>query len=192
MEPKKGAFVDWKKARQMVVEASEKYKFDINPDELVGELNVSRKQKVEILKVLIRGAKILIMDEPTAVLTPQETEELFVQLLELKKSGHTIIFISHKLKEIKEICDRITIMRAGNGVGTYIVKDITTSDISRLMIGRDVINKIVKPEVEKLDTALDVKNIKVVNIDGKLAVNDVTFRVREREILGIAAIEGNG
>ncbi|AMC93276.1 ABC transporter ATP-binding protein [Erysipelothrix larvae] len=192
MEPRKGIRIDWDKARSIVEEASKKYNFNIKPDQLIVDLNVSQKQKVEILKVLIRGANVLIMDEPTAVLTPQETEELFAQLIELKKSGHTILFISHKLKEIKEICDRITIMRSGKEVGVYHVKDVTTSDISRLMIGRDVINAINKPEAKRGYTTLDVKNLKVVSIDQKIVVNDVSFCVKKGEILGIAAIEGNG
>lgn len=192
MEPKKGLSIDEEAAYQMVSEVNEKYQFGLDPHALISDLNVSQRQKVEILKVLIRGAKILIMDEPTAVLTPQETDELFVQLESLKKSGHTIIFISHKLKEIKAICDRMTIMRNARYVGTYDVEGISTEDISKLMIGRDVVLKIEKDEPNILDVALNAKNIRVVADDGKEVVKDVSFLVREGEILGIAAIEGNG
>ncbi|QIK69631.1 ABC transporter ATP-binding protein [Erysipelothrix sp. HDW6C] len=192
MEPKKGLFLDVNEARRQVKEASDKYNFGIDPNTKIVDMSVSQRQKVEILKVLIRGAKILIMDEPTAVLTPQETEELFVQLLELKKSGHTIIFISHKLKEIKSICDRITIMRSGKYIGCYTVADITTDDISRMMIGRDIVTKINKPKAKPLDTALNAENIIVINDEGKEAVRNISLRIREGEILGIAAIEGNG
>lgn len=192
MEPKKGLFLDRQKARKMVVEASEKYNFKLNPDARIADMSVSQRQKVEILKVLIRGAKILIMDEPTAVLTPQETDELFEQLLELKKSGHTIIFISHKLKEIKAICDNITIMRAGKWIGQYVVADVSTDEISRLMIGRDVITKIDKTPAQPQRSVLEAKNIIVVDDEGKEIVKDLSLRVRAGEIMGIAAIEGNG
>lgn len=192
MEPKKGRSIDLEEARRQVREASEKYSFDLDPDDMIIDMSVSQKQKVEILKVLIRGAKILIMDEPTAVLTPQETTEFFEQLKQLRDTGHTIIFISHKLKEIKSICDRITIMRAGKYIGVYEVKDVTTDDISRLMIGRDIVSKIDKKKASPLDTALNAQNILVINDEGKTVVKNVSLRIREGEILGIAAIEGNG
>lgn len=192
MEPKKGIFLDTDKARQMIVEASNRYNFKLDPDERIADMNVSQRQKVEILKVLIRGAKIIIMDEPTAVLTPQETDELFEQLLELKKEGHTIIFISHKLKEIKAICDRITIMRSGRTIGQYEVKNVTTDEISSLMIGRDIVTKIDKPVAKPRETVLEAKNIIVVDDEGKEVVKDLSLRVRAGEIMGIAAIEGNG
>lgn len=192
MEPKKFGMVDLEEARRQVEEVSEKYKFDVDPDRLVQDMSVSQKQKVEILKVLIRGAKILIMDEPTAVLTPQETDELFDQLLELKKTGHTIIFISHKLNEIKAICDRMTIMRSSKTIGTYDVEDLTTQEISRLMIGRDVVREIEKTPPKPKDTTLDVRDLIVINDEEKEVVRGVSLRVRNGEILGIAAIDGNG
>lgn len=191
MEPKKGLFIDKDHARNKVIEFSIKYNLGVNPNQKVKNLSVSQKQKVEILKVLIRGAKILILDEPTAVLTPQETEELFEQILKLKEQNHTIIFISHKLKEIKEICDKITIMRNGYGVGTYDVEDITTEDISRLMIGRDIDSKIVKKIANPKEIILKVEDLRVVK-DNIETVKGVNFIVRSGQILGIAAIEGNG
>lgn len=192
MEPKKGIIFDKEKATKMVEEVSKKYNFNINPNTYISDMNVSQKQKVEILKVLIRGAKILILDEPTAVLTPQETDELFEQLLMLKKEGHTIIFISHKLKEIKSICDRITIMKLGLSVGTYYLEGMTTDDISRLMIGRDVVTSIEKAPAQPREVVLEAKNINVVNDESKLVVDNVSITVHAGEIVGIAAIEGNG
>lgn len=192
MEPKKGLFIDLKEAERQVQEASDKYGFDINPTDLISDMSVSQKQKVEILKVLIRGAKILIMDEPTAVLTPQETEEFFDQLLHLKQEGHTIIFISHKLKEIKSICDRITIMRAGKYIGVYEVEDMSTDDISRLMIGRNIDTEIHKTKANPKHTVLDARNIIVVDEKGTEVVRNVNVNVKSGQILGIAAIEGNG
>ncbi len=192
MEPKNGLFINLDEARKQVLAASEKYNFKLDPDEKVMHLNVSQKQKVEILKVLIRGAEILIMDEPTAVLTPQETQELFVQLKELKASGHTIIFISHKLKEITDICDRMTIMRSGKEVGSYDVAGVTTDQISSLMIGRDFVKEIKKDKAKPENVVLDVTNLSAFNEEGIEVVKDLSVRVREGEILGIAAVEGNG
>lgn len=192
MEPKNGLFIDMNKARRQVKEASEKYNFKLDPDEKVMHLNVSQKQKVEILKVLIRGAEILIMDEPTAVLTPQETQELFVQLKELRASGHTIIFISHKLKEITDICDRMTIMRSGKEVGAYDVEGVTTDQISSLMIGRDFVKEINKTPAQPGEIVLNVENLSAFNEEGIEVVKDLSVIVREGEILGIAAVEGNG
>src|SRR5699024_10420729 len=166
MEPKKGLSIDKNKAYEMVKEVNEKYGFRLNPNAPISELNVAQRQKVEILKVLIRGAKILIMDEPTAVLTPQETEELFIQLEELKKTGHTIIFISHKLKEIKAICDRMTIMRGGKYIGNYEVAEMTTADISRLMIGRDIVKEINKKKANPREEVLHAEDITVIDSEG--------------------------
>ena len=125
---------------------AEEYNFDIDVRQKVEEIPVGVKQKVEILKALYRGAEILILDEPTAVLTPQETDELFVQLIKLKEKGHTIIFISHKLDEIKKICDRATIMRNGRSMGTYDVKSISTQEMSRLMVGHEISLQFDRPE----------------------------------------------
>ena len=192
MEPRKGLSLDYKKATEMVKEVSEKYNFKVDPNKLVMDLSVGKKQKVEILKALIRGAKILILDEPTAVLTPQETSELFEQLETLKNQGHSIVFISHKLNEVKEICDRATVMRLGVYQGTYNIEDVTVKDLSRLMIGRDVVRSIEKKPQNLGDVVLKVENLKVINDEGKIVVNDVNFAVRQGQILGIAGVEGNG
>ncbi len=193
VEPKKkGVFIDMDKAVFAAEEIAKKYNFDIDVKEKVEEIPVGIKQKVEILKALYRGADILILDEPTAVLTPQETDELFVQLKKLKDNGHTIIFISHKLDEIKKICDRATIMRSGKSMGTYEVKDITTEDMSRLMVGRDVILTFEKEPAKPSKVLLKVRNLSVNNGQGVLKVDDLSFDLRGGEILGIAGVEGNG
>ncbi|WIV13512.1 ABC transporter ATP-binding protein [Proteiniborus sp. MB09-C3] len=192
MEPRKKGLMDFEKAMSITREISKKYNLIVDPKAKVSDLPVGIKQRVEILKALLRGAEILILDEPTAVLTPQETQELFTELITLKEKGHTIIFISHKLKEIKEICDRITILRNGKSVGVYEINDMSQEDISRLMIGRDVILKIEKEKSNPKETVLKVNNIDYADNTGKKALNDISFTVRSGEILGIAGIEGNG
>ena len=135
MEPKKkGICFDKEKAVRMVKEAAERYNFHLDPNIRIRDLSVGQKQKVEILKVLIRGAKIVILDEPTAVLTPQETRELFSELKGLKKQGYTILFISHKLNEVMELCDRVTVMRAGKTIGMKRIDEVSEADISRMMV----------------------------------------------------------
>lgn len=192
MEPKKAGLIDFDKARELVVEAGKKYNFLVNPDERIVNLDVGKKQKVEILKALIRGAKILILDEPTAVLTPQETQELFEQLRKLREDGHTIIFISHKINEIKDICDRITILRSGQNVGLFQVQDVSKEDISRIMIGREVVTFIDKKTAEIGEPVLKVKDLLVINSEGNEVVKSISMSVPRGKILGIAGVEGNG
>ncbi|QEY35551.1 ABC transporter ATP-binding protein [Caproiciproducens galactitolivorans] len=192
IEPKNMFLFDFAKAVQMTEDVAKKYNFDIDPKAHVKDLPVGQKQKVEILKALMRGAQILILDEPTAVLTPQETTELFVQLKELKKQGHTIIFISHKLREIKEICDRITILRDGRSVGEADVKELSEQDISNSMVGRNVVLDIQKTEAHPAENILSVRELSAVNKFGKTILNNVSFDVRRGEIFGIAGVEGNG
>jgi len=192
-EPKKGGlFIDMNKAIKISEEIAKKYNFDIDVTARVEELPVGIKQKVEILKALYRGAEILILDEPTAVLTPQETDELFIQLKKLRELGHTIIFISHKLDEIKAICDRATIMRSGKSQGTYSVKDISTDEMSKLMVGRDVVLKFDKKPVNLGKVAMSVRNLTVKGSTGKTRVENLSFDIKSGEILGIAGVEGNG
>ena len=148
MEPKSKGFIDYKKAVQITEEYSKKYNLPVDPNAKVRDIPVGMKQKVEILKALVRGAKILILDEPTAVLTTQETTELFRELINLKNQGHTVIFISHKLNEIMEITDRLTIMRAGKSMGVYNTADTTKEEISRLMVGRDVVLTVQKEKAK--------------------------------------------
>lgn len=193
IEPcKYGFMMDYASARKKVLEVAEKYNLGIQPDQLIADLDVGKKQKVEILKALIRGAEILILDEPTAVLTPQETEELFSQLKLLRDQGHTIIFISHKLKEIREICSKATIMRNGKYVGTRDLKDVTLQDLSRMMVGREVVREVQKGACKPKEKVLEVKSLHRVNEEGKHVLKDVSFAVRAGKILGIAGVEGNG
>lgn len=192
MEPKKGLSIDYNKAIEMINELGKKYNLHVEPNMEVKDLSVGVKQKVEILKALIRGAKILILDEPTAVLTPQETEELFIQLKKLKDNGHTIIFISHKLKEVKSICDRVTIIRKGVTYGTYNVSDVTQGEISNLMVGRDVVLKYDKSDNVTGPAVLKIENLNCKSIAGKDLLKNISFTVNKGKILGIAGVEGNG
>lgn len=193
VEPKKGKiFTDMDRAVEVSEKIAQTYNFDIDVKEKVENLSVGIKQKVEILKALYRGAEILILDEPTAVLTPQETNELFIQLKKLKQNGHTIIFISHKLDEIKAICDRLTIMRNGKNQGTYITDDVSTEEISRLMVGRDVFLKFDKAPSEPKGVVLKARDLNIANAVGTVKVRNLSFDLRAGEILGIAGVEGNG
>lgn len=199
-EPHKGALIDLRQAREKVRELSETYHFALDPDARVKDLSVGMKQQIEILKALYRGAKILILDEPTAVLTPQETEVLFKQLKNLRDNGHVLIFISHKIREVIEICDRVTIMRSGKSMGVYNIhgdalkgtKDITEEEISRLMVGRSAILELNKTPAEPKDIVLKVKGALSVDLERKVRVKHVNFTVRKGEILGVAGVEGNG
>lgn len=192
MAPKKGIFIDREKAIEITKENAQKYNLHVEPKMRVADIPVGMKQKVEILKALIRGAKVLILDEPTAVLTAQETEELFRELIHLKEQGYTIVFISHKLNEIKEITDRITIMRNGRSMGVYETRDVTKEEISKLMVGRDVILNVQKDEAKPANTILRVRDLEYTNEWNKKMLDKVSFDVRKGEILGIAGVEGNG
>lgn len=192
MEPKNKGLIDYKKAVQIAEEYGKKYNLFVDPNAKVRDIPVGMKQKVEILKALVRGANILILDEPTAVLTTQETEELFRELIHLKNQGHTIIFISHKLNEIKQITDRLTIMRAGKSMGVHETAGISKEEISRLMVGRDVVLTVQKDKAQPTDVVLKVRNINYTNEWNKKMLNDLSFDVRKGEILGIAGVEGNG
>ncbi len=192
MEPTKKAVIDAEGARAQVAALAEKYNLHIDPMAKVEDISVGLKQKVELLKVLMRGAKLLILDEPTAVLTPQETGELFEQLLLLKQNGHTIIFISHKIREVMQICDRITILRAGRCEGTIEVKGATEEEISRRMVGRDVVLKMEKAPAAFGPPLLEVKELNYTNRFGKKMLQNVNFTLRAGQILGVAGVEGNG
>lgn len=188
----KGLFIDKETINKKVKEISDLYNFALNPNDLVGNLSVGSKQRVEILKTLYRSAKVIILDEPTAVLTPQETKELFERLLTLKEEGHTIIFISHKLDEIKQITDRVTILRRGEMICTVNTKDVTEREISNLMIGDEVDLLSKKSDPNPKDTILDLAGVSYTLPDGYKALNDIYLKVRSGEIVGLAGIEGNG
>ena len=184
MVPKKsGVLIDYKKAVEITEEYSKKFNLRVDANAKVMDIPVGMKQKVEILKALVRGAKILILDEPTAVLTTQETVELFTELKNLKKQGYTLIFISHKLNEIMEITDRMTILRGGRSMGIHETKDVTPEEISRLMVGRDVILKVDKDQAKPTDEVLKVRDLEYVNEWGKKMLDKVSLSVRKGEIL---------
>ncbi len=184
--------VDRREAVRMTKELSDKYNLKVEAQEKVEDISLSMRQKLEILKALYRGAHILILDEPTAVLTPQETEELFEQLKLLRESGHTIIFISHKLNEVKALCNRMTILRDGKTMGTYEISDLDEQEISRLMVGRDVSLDIEKEEAEFGKNIFSVKDLVYADSFGKTRLDHVSFSIHEGQILGIAGIDGNG
>ena len=193
MEPtKKGIFFDREKAVSLVKEAAQKYNFNLDPDAKIKDLSVGQKQKVEILKVLIRGAKIVILDVPTAVLTPQETRELFAELKGLRKQGYTVIFISHKLNEVTELCDRVTVMRAGKTIAMKNIADVSEAEISRMMVGRDVVLTIEKDTADPAEAVLKVSHLTKQMSGMKKILDDVSFCVHRGEILGVAGVEGNG
>ena len=185
-------FLDRKAAHDRIVELGKRFGFDIDPDALVGSLSVGWQQRVEILKALYRESRILVLDEPTAVLTPQETEEIFAVLRRLASEGHTIVFISHKLYEVLEIADRITVIRRGRVVGSRLPKETTEDDLAELMVGRDVQLSVDRGESHPADVALQVAGLRVNDDRGHEVVRAVDFQVRAGEILGVAGVAGNG
>lgn len=189
----KTSFVSNKKRDiQITDEVAKKYNFEIEASRRVRDMSVGMKQKLEILKILYRSARLIILDEPTAVLTPQETEELFERLLELKERGMTIIFISHKLNEVKRISDRITVLKGGVTKGTYLTKDVSEEDISNLMVGREISFEYDKEKVEPGEPVLRVEKLVYVDKFKIPRLSGVSLEVRKGEIVGIAGVEGNG
>ena len=192
IEPTKHGLFDFEKAVEQTQAIADKYNFQIDARAKVRDLSVGQMQKVEILKALIKGCKVLIMDEPTAVLTPQETRELFEQLFVLRDSGVSVIFISHKLEEVMYICSRVTILRRGRCMGSYETAGLTQSDLSRLMVGRDVVLKIDKVDPTEGDTIVDIDDLVKISTIGKRVLDGVSFKIHEGEVVGIAGVEGNG
>ena len=179
-------------ARAKIGALAEQYGLKTDPDAYIWQLSVGEQQRVEIIKALYRGAQILILDEPTAVLTPQETEELFRTLHRMAEQGHTIIFISHKLDEVMAIADRVTVLRAGKVVATVDIGEVTKATLAEMMVGRPVIFRIEKPAIEPGEEVLRVENLHVRNDKGLPALRGVSFVVRKHEIVGIAGVSGNG
>ena len=188
----KGGVLDKKQMVARTRELSQKYNMAVDPEALCGSLPVGVAQKVEILKVLARGSRLLILDEPTAVLTPQETDQLFEQLRKMREDNCTIVIITHKLKEITALCDRVTIMRQGKDMGTYDIADMTEEDISRLMVGSDVSLTLDKTPARPGEVLVRVKDLTVPGAGGKNKVNRVSLQARRGEILCLAGVEGNG
>ena len=193
VEDTKNGMLQRDKAREKVMALSEKYGLSVNPDAIIEDISVGMQQRTEILKMLYRDNEILIFDEPTAVLTPQEIEELLQIMKNLAAEGKSILFITHKLNEIMSVADRCSVLRKGKYIGTVDIKDCTKDDLSRMMVGRDVEFAVQKAPAQPTNVVLDVQNLSVVSkVSGKNAVNDVTFQVRAGEIVCIAGIDGNG
>ncbi|MCY9693195.1 ABC transporter ATP-binding protein [Paenibacillus alginolyticus] len=180
-------------AIEKVKHLSERYQLHIDPKAKVADLAVGLQQRVEILKVLYRNAKMLILDEPTALLTPQESEQLFEVVANFKKQGMPVIFISHKLDEVKSIADRVTVMRAGRTVGSHDVTDLTVKQMANLMVGRDVVFALEKQPQRIGDIILEVNDLLVKDVKKHhIKVNNISLQVRKGEIVGVAGIDGNG
>lgn len=192
-EPNKAGFLTKKEAREKVVALSEKYGLMVDPDAIIEDITVGMQQRVEILKMLYRDNEILIFDEPTAVLTPQEIDELMKIMKNLAAEGKSILFITHKLNEIMAVADRCSVLRKGKYIGTVDIKDTTKEELSEMMVGRQVKFEVDKDEAIPGDVVLDVDKLCVESkIHKKLAVKDVSFQVHAGEIVCIAGIDGNG
>lgn len=193
VETTKGGMLQMDEARQKVMDLSQKYGLSVNPDALIEDITVGMQQRTEILKMLYRDNEILIFDEPTAVLTPQEIDELMAIMKNLAAEGKSILFISHKLNEIMEVADRVTVLRRGKYIGTVNVKDTTKEELSRMMVGRDVQMVVDKTPANPGEVILTVENMTVASkIHSNNAVKNVSLQVREGEIVCIAGIDGNG
>jgi len=175
-----------------LLELGEQYGLKVDPNAMVWQLAVGQQQRVEILKALYRDAALLILDEPTAVLVPQEVDDLFVTLRKLTETGHSLIFISHKLHEVMKISDRVTVLRDGRVVGTVATKDTTQKELAKMMVGRDVVTVWDKPECPSESSVLSVEKLSALNDKGLPAVRNLSLQVCANEILGIAGVSGNG
>lgn len=191
-EPTKRGSIDLKKAEEEVQQLSDRYGLRVDPKAKVRDISVGMQQRVEILKTLYRGADVLILDEPTAVLTPQEIDELMQIMNSLIKEGKSIILITHKLKEIMQICDRCTVIRKGKGIGTVNIKDTTAHELASLMVGRKVHFKVDKTPAQSKEVVLNIKGLHVKDSRKVEMVKGLDVSVRAGEILGIAGIDGNG
>jgi len=180
------------RARREIVRICAAYGFDLDPGRLVETLGVGERQRVEILKVLYRGARIIILDEPTAVLVPQEVDALFGNLRELKREGHTLLFISHKLDEVLAIADEITVLRRGTTVATVRPADVTAHDLAELMVGAELPSPSRGESTVTDETVLALRDLRVDDPTGRALLSDVTLSIRAGEVLGIAGVEGNG
>src|SRR5262245_26049273 len=187
-----GLMLDFGEARRRARELSDRYGLAVDPDARIQDITVAQQQRVEILKALYRGAEILVLDEPTAVLTPQESKELFAIIAELKAQGKSIIFISHKLHEVLEVADRITVLRRGKKIDTVPTQGATEESLARMMVGREVLLRVAKPPAHPGETLRSVADLHVFDERGLEKVRGVSFTVHEREIVGIAGVDGNG
>lgn len=191
-EPTTGMFLNTNKAKQSIQDLIDKYGLKVDPDAKIMNISVGMQQRVEILKALYRGADIIIFDEPTAVLTPQEIDEFIKIIHNLKAEGKTIIIITHKLREIKSVADRCTIIRRGKKIDTVNVADVTEQDLANMMVGRQVEFKVDKPEVKLGDVVLKVEDLRVDDLDNRERVRGLNLELRRGQILGLAGVDGNG
>ena len=191
-EPKHANQIDFKAARIKINEMSELYGLEVDPDELVENLGVGQRQRVEILKVLYRGANILIFDEPTAVLVPQEVDELFSALHGLREKGMSIIFISHKLDEVLRVADEVTVIRAGATVAEVKSKEVTSRQLAELMVGSELPKPETKGNTKRDQVVLELKNVTVPSKGARNILSNISFRLHAGEVIGIAGVEGNG
>ena len=191
-EPGAAVSLDLKKAATEIRQLSEEFKLQIDPNELVENLSVGQQQRVELLKALYRQARLLILDEPTAVLAPQEVEEFFAILRRMREQGKTIVIITHKLSEVLAISDEVTVMRDGRVVGQVQTRETSAVELARLMVGREVLLRVEKPEAQAGETVLSVRGLVVEGRDEARRLDGVSFTVRAGEIVGVAGVEGNG
>jgi ABC-type uncharacterized transport system ATPase subunit len=191
-EPTNMGILNTDAARRRINEISDAYGLNIRPDELTEDLGVGARQRVEICKVLYRGARILILDEPTAVLVPQEVDELFANLRDLKAEGLTVLFISHKLDEVLRVADEITVIRRGTTVRSVLPGEVTSRQLAELMVGSELPVPELRESTVTEIVELDVAHLTVRAADGRAVVDDVTLQIRRGEIVGLAGVEGNG
>lgn len=191
-EPGSDLSLDLSVAATKIKELSSEFKLQIDPNAVVENLSVGQQQRIELLKALYREARLLILDEPTAVLTPQEVDEFFTILRRMREQGKTIIIITHKLSEVLAISDNVTVMRDGKVVGNVKTSETNKAELARMMVGREVLLRVEKPDAKAGETVLRVENLKIAKHEGTHALNNVSFEVKAGEIVGIAGVEGNG
>jgi ABC-type uncharacterized transport system ATPase subunit len=187
-----GILIDEKYARARVTELCEQYNVNMDPDTLIWQLSVGEQQWVEILKALYDGVDLLILDEPTAVLTPQESDQLFSILKKMSMDGLAIIFITHKLNEVVQVSDRVTVLRKGKKIKTVNSWDVTKADLAKMMVGRDVVFRVKREDVDRGESVLELLGVRACNDIGLVSVHGVDLVLHKREILGIAGVAGNG
>src|SRR6476659_7277890 len=191
-EPGNAVALDLTTAASQIRQLSEEFKLAVNPNAVIEHLSVGQQQRVELLKALYRHARLLILDEPTAVLTPQEVEEFFSILRRMREQGKTVVIITHKLAEVLAISDEVTVMRDGKVVGRVQTSETNAAELARMMVGREVLLRVEKPDAKPGAAELSVRNLSIVAKGGAKRVDGVSFEVRKGEILGIAGVEGNG
>jgi general nucleoside transport system ATP-binding protein len=191
-EPGSAASLDLRKAAAEIRALSDEFRLSVDPDALVADLSVGQQQRVELLKALYRRARILILDEPTAVLTPQEVEEFFVILRGMREQGKTVVIITHKLSEVLAVSDEVTVMRDGRVVGRVRTSETSAAELARMMVGRDVLLRVEKTDASPAGAILSVERLSVVTGRHGHGLRDVSFEVRAGEVVGVAGVEGNG